>query len=120
MNTKQRLMLIGGLILVVMVWLLVSPPRFWLNLTKSVDLSDPVATGAQAVERYDYRSCHQIEGQGAYLGPDLAGIAQKYDELILRLWLKNPKAVKGNTAMPNFKLSDSEIEAIIRYLKDLD
>jgi cytochrome c1 len=36
-----------------------------------------------------------------------------------RLWLRNPRAVQGSTAMPNFRLSDREIDAIILYLDSL-
>jgi len=32
--------------------------------------------------------------------------------------LRDPKAVKPNTAMPDFHLSDSEIEAILLYLQE--
>ena len=101
---------------IVIIWMLVAPPRFVLNLTKRVDLSDPVSAGAQVVEKYECRQCHTIEGQGALLGPKLDTILSRYDDITLRLWLKNPRAIKRNTAMPNFKLSDSEIEAIVQYL----
>lgn len=37
--------------------------------------------------------------------------AARLDDVSLRLWLRNPRAIKGNTAMPNFRMSDSEIEA---------
>lgn len=69
------------------------------------------------------RSCHRIGGEGALKGPNLAGITQRVNDpahATLRLWLRNPKAVRPNTAMPNFHLSDSEIEAILAYLEELD
>ncbi len=104
-----------GLIL----WLVVSPPRFWLNLTKSVDLSNPIVAGEIVVGKYECRSCHQIDGVGALKGPSLDGITNQLDNVSIRLWLRNPDAIKGNTAMPNFHLSDSEIEAVLAYLVSL-
>ncbi len=55
--------------------------------------------------------------------PNLEGIAQNPKDpalTVLRLWLRNPRAIKRDTAMPNFHLSDSEIEALISYLRFLD
>lgn len=89
-------------------------------MTKSVDLTDPAATGAQLVKKYDCRQCHQIDGEGALKAPNLANVTERKDEATLRRWLSNPKTVKGNTAMPNFHLSDSEITAILEYLAQID
>ena len=114
-------MLIMGLAVVTVAWFLLSPPRFWLNLTKQVNTRPEV--GAQLVDQYDCRSCHQIAGVGALKAPSLQGITQQINDpaqVTLRLWLQNPKAVKSDTAMPNFYLSDSEIEAILAHLKQLD
>ena len=96
-------------------------PRFWLNLTKAVE---PTASiGAQLVGQYECRACHRIAGQGALKAPSLDGITLRSDDPVhvtLRLWLRDPQAVKGDTAMPNFRLSDSEIEAILAYLNEID
>lgn len=112
----------AGLALIIgLGWLFFNPPRFWLNLTKSVDPIPDV--GAQLVVQYDCRSCHQIGREGALKAPNLNGITQRIGDpaqVTLRLWLQNPRTIKGNTAMPNFYLSDSEIEAIVVYLAQLD
>jgi len=117
---RNRIFLIALALAAIALWLLLDPPRWWLNLTKPVDLSDPARAGARLVEKYDCRSCHRIEGRGALKGPDLAGVTERLDEVSIRLWLVNPKAVKGDTAMPNFHLSDPEITAIVAYLEALD
>lgn len=82
-------------------------------------MSDPVAAGVQVVAKYDCRSCHRIEGRGALTAPPLDDAALRLDDVSLRLWLRNPRAIKGNTAMPNFHMSDSEIEAVVAYLESL-
>lgn len=113
---------LAGLALIIgLGWFFFNPPRFWLNLTQSVDPTPDV--GAQLVVQYDCRSCHQIGGAGTLKAPNLQDITQRGSEpaqVTLRLWLQNPRAVKGNTTMPNFHLSDSEIEAIVVYLAQLD
>ena len=114
----RRWIFIGIVVLlVIFVWLRFFPPRAWLNLTKQVAISP--ASGAALVEKYDCRGCHRIEGEGALVGPQLDGILEYKDPEIIRLWLHNPRAIKGNTPMPNFHLSDSEVEAIMAYLETL-
>lgn len=105
---------------VVILWLLAAPPRWWLNLTKPVDLIDPVKAGEGLVEKYNCRSCHRIDGWGQTLAPDLSGVTGQLDTVSIRLLLRNPLAIKPNTPMPNFRLSDEEIEAIIAYLQAID
>ncbi len=120
--TRKRIAIPIGLLVVLLVaWFLLAPPRFWLNMTKAVEPT--AATGAQLVEQYECRACHRIAGQGALKAPSLDGITLRSGDPVhvtLRLWLRDPQAVKGDTAMPNFRLSDSEIEAILAYLTAID
>lgn len=114
----RRSIVVGIVLIVVLfVWVWIFPPRAWLNLTKQVTVSPEV--GAELVLKYDCRSCHRIQGEGALKGPELDGILERTDPMVVRLWLHNPRAIKGNTPMPNFHLSDTEIEAIMLYLESL-
>ena len=114
---RNRLRLFVVLVFVAFAaWLILIPPVWWLNLTKSVDLSEPVAAGERVIQRYECRKCHYIGGSGALQAPELGGVTRRLDFVSLRSWLRNPQAVKGNTTMPNFRLSDSEIEAIVAFL----
>lgn len=115
---RKRSYFIALGVAILVLWFLVAPPPWWLNLTKPVDLSDPVKAGAQVVAKYDCRSCHRIDRRGSLKAPDLASVTERLDTV--SLWLGNPRAVKSNTAMPNFHMSDSEIEAIVAYLRSLD
>ena len=118
----RKILVSAVLVLVVLaLWLVVSPPRFWLNLTKSVQPS--AAVGGQLVDDNGCRGCHRIGGEGALKGPDLDEVVMRQSaadpaQVTLRLWLRDPKAIKSNTAMPNFHLSDSQIEAILLYLQE--
>ena len=105
---------------VAMVWLWFFPPRWWLNATKPVDLTDPVGVGKVLVVKYDCRRCHFIGEEGISKGPALPGVTKRLDAVSLRLWLRNPSSIRGGTSMPNFRLSDSEIEAIVSYFTALD
>jgi hypothetical protein len=48
------------------------------------------------------------------VGKNLTGYVASPE--FLRIWLKDPKAVKPNTEMPNLELSQAEIEALIVFL----
>jgi mono/diheme cytochrome c family protein len=118
---RSRIWSVVVIVLSVIAWFALSPPRLWLNLVKQVEPT--AAVGAQLVEKYNCRSCHQIAGKGALKAPNLASITQRVNDpaqVTLRLWLQNPRAINGNTAMPNFRFSDSEIEAILYYLHEVD
>jgi len=73
--------------------------------------------------------CHSI-GKGKRSGPDLAGVTRLRDLDWLRRWMKNPTpmfetdsiakallAEYNNTRMPNLRLKDDEIEAILQYVQ---
>jgi mono/diheme cytochrome c family protein len=97
-------------------WLLVAPPRWWLNLTRPVDRSRLVETGAQLVDDYNCRRCHRIAGRGSLMAADLNRVTERLDRDTLLVWLRNPKQLHPDTAMPDLHLSDDEIDAIVTYL----
>jgi cytochrome c2 len=45
----------------------------------------------------------------------ILGGTMKYSTKNMEKWLKNPKAVKPDTMMPNTGLSDEEIEILIQF-----
>jgi cytochrome c oxidase subunit 2 len=75
-------------------------------------------------------NCHSIKGTPATarIGPDLthlntrqtigAGVLTNTPENLAK-WLTNPQKYKQGSLMPNMKLSDSEVEAIVAYLEGL-
>ncbi|MDA1090530.1 MAG: cytochrome c [Proteobacteria bacterium] len=85
-----------------------------------MDLTDPVATGKILIGNYNCRQCHVIGEEGKSKGPALSGVTKRLDTVSLRLWMQDPSSIKGDTRMPNFRLSDGEIEAIVSYLTALD
>lgn len=76
-------------------------------------------------------SCHTLGG-GESIGPDLRGIVNIRDKVWLHNWIKNPdKMLKEKdplaislyvkykeVAMPNLKLNDSDVEALLKYLEN--
>jgi len=116
----HKRVLAGFLAAGLVLWLLFFPPRWFLNLTMPVGGSDPVSAGSDLVERYDCRGCHRIDGWGDAQAPDLSGVTRRLGKEKIRSWLQSPRSIRPDTPMPNFRLSDGRIDAIIAYLIALD
>jgi protein SCO1 len=77
------------------------------------------------------RGCNACHTFGKKLaGPDLVGATQRRDPDWLRRWLKNPDEMLQSDSvaqamlaefqgvkMPNMKLSDAEVDALLHYLQ---
>lgn len=120
-SATRPLLLVAALAAAVALWLAIAPPQAWLDWRKQVDPTPEV--GERLVEQYGCRRCHRIAGAGGALAPDLAGITRRVDDparVSLRLWLRDPQAIKPDTTMPDFDLSSSEVSAILAYLETVD
>jgi cytochrome c oxidase subunit II len=86
--------------------------------------------GRKVFESTSCVNCHAVGGTNGTgrFGPDLthlmsrrtiaAGAAENTPEN-LRLWIQNPDAIKPGSLMPSMKLSDTELDAVVRYLETL-
>ncbi len=105
----------------------------WVKHNKSVPSlpQDSVAQkGALIFQQKTCANCHAIKGTPAdvHIGPDLTHLAsratllsgmKKNTEANLRAWLKDPQKIKKGAHMPNFRLSNSELNALVTYLEGL-
>ncbi len=117
---KKTLLIIIAVVFILILWFLIAPPQFVLDLVKPVDKSDSAAAGKAIITQYECTSCHQIGEEGRSFGPRLDGVTRKMPVEELRLWLLNPSSVKPGTAMPDLNLSNQEALAIISYLQSID
>lgn len=73
-------------------------------------------------------NCHTIQGTAAtgFIGPNLTHIARRKElgggvlqnsTENLRRWLKNPQQFKPGCKMPNFKLTDEQVQNVVAYLE---
>jgi len=93
-------------------------------------VNDAVSQGQRIFERTACINCHTVAGTVAsgHFGPDLthlmsrdtiaAGAAPNTPDN-LRLWIKNPDAIKPGSLMPAMQLSDQELDALTEYLETL-
>ncbi|MBI4531650.1 MAG: c-type cytochrome [Candidatus Latescibacteria bacterium] len=61
-------------------------------------------------------SCHQIEGRGGHLAPDLGGIATKTSPEWLYSYLTDPHAFQPDVEMPRYGFTDEERLAVVVYM----
>ena len=88
------------------------------HLAETVDEAPVLSRGRAIMTRFGCYACHLVRGHEDYRSeaPPLRTIALQTGGVWLRAWLKNPKAVDPNTTMPNFDLSDDEIEELSHAL----
>lgn len=89
-------------------------------LLESSPADQQLARGIQLVHEKSCMVCHTIHGAGGQIGPILNGITDRYSDEWLKEWLRDPQAVRSGSRMPNFRLSDDEIDAIIAYFHTLN
>jgi len=92
--------------------------------------NDAVSQGQRIFETTACINCHTVSGTAANgrFGPDLthlmsrdtiaAGAAPNTPEN-LRLWIRNPNAIKPGTLMPAMQLNEQELDALTAYLETL-
>jgi sulfur oxidation c-type cytochrome SoxX len=62
--------------------------------------------------------CHRIEGLSeGTIGPDLTEVGRKWKLDYLYGRIKDPKAILATSIMPQFKLADGDIKALVVFLK---
>src|SRR6202011_3380880 len=110
-----------------------SPEAFeaWAREQKrSAEQDEKEFAGRRVFEATACINCHAVGGTPATgrFGPDLthlmsrstiaSGGAENTAEN-LRLWVQNPEAIKPGSLMPAMKLSDADLDALMRYLETL-
>lgn len=85
-----------------------------VQIKPTVDNGDALFTSKGCVTCHTHSLVSVPAGFPINSGPNLTRVSLGTD--YLRLWLKNPQAVKPNTDMPNLHLTEGEIEALIAFL----
>jgi cytochrome c oxidase subunit 2 len=110
-----------------------SPEEFkhWIRAQQQPANEDAKeAEGRRVFERTACLNCHAINGTNGNgrFGPDLTHLmsrrtiasgAADNNSQNLRLWIQNPDAIKPGSLMPAMKLTDADLDALVRYLETL-
>ena len=87
-------------------------------------LTAEVAHGKEIWEKNNCVGCHTIMGEGAYFAPELGNVFYRRgmgDEAAFKHYLKawmaaQPTHAPGRRQMPQFHLSDAEVNALAEFL----
>jgi cytochrome c oxidase subunit 2 len=110
-----------------------SPEEFdaWVRAQRQPAIQgDREAAGRRVFETTACVNCHAIGGTNGTgrFGPDLTHLmsrqtiasgAAENTRANLRLWIQNPEAIKPGSLMPAMKLTDTDLDALVRYLETL-
>lgn len=90
------------------------------HLDTDIPEAASLTEGRRLIDKAGCIGCHEIEGaeKPRMIAPDLTGIGSKVSREWLRKWLKRPKDYLPKTFMPDFRLSDEEIDELVEYLMD--
>ncbi|TNC86060.1 MAG: cytochrome C [Alcanivorax sp.] len=85
------------------------------------NITEQVALGKQVWEENNCIGCHTLYGEGAYFAPELGNVYQRFGnskEAIKGFIKSRPvDGIPGRRSMPQFNLSEEELEAIAEFLK---
>ena len=84
-------------------------------------ITEQVALGKLVWEENNCVGCHTLLGEGAYFAPELGNVYQRFGnstEAIKAFIASRPKeGVPGRRSMPQFNLSEEELDAVAEFLK---
>jgi nitric oxide reductase subunit C len=84
-------------------------------------ITEEVAMGKMVWETNNCIGCHTLLGEGAYFAPELGNVYTRFGnstEAIKGFIASRPKeGIPGRRSMPQFNLSEEELNAIAAFLK---
>lgn len=81
---------------------------------KKTVVSAQIENGKKIWQEKNCQSCHQLYGLGGYMGPDLTNVAQK-GPAYMHSFMQY-----GTKKMPDFNLTETEINELTAFLKWVD
>ncbi|MDP2246817.1 MAG: cytochrome c [Nitrosomonadales bacterium] len=91
------------------------------NLPKrdnSQNLTHSVERGKKIWETNNCIGCHTLLGEGAYFAPELGNVYLRRGPEFIKAWMKiQPMGVPGRRQMPQFNLSEEELDDLVDFLK---
>ncbi|MEG3639074.1 c-type cytochrome [Magnetococcus sp. PR-3] len=87
------------------------------------NITEAVALGKLVWEENNCVGCHTLLGEGAYFAPELGNVylrrgGEDGGLEFIKDWIEaQPSGVEGRRQMPQFNLSEEELEGIAQFLK---
>ncbi|MCE5181412.1 MAG: cytochrome c [Betaproteobacteria bacterium] len=82
------------------------------------NITPAVERGKMVWEKNDCIGCHTLLGEGAYFAPELGNVYKRRGGEFVKSWIKSmPTKVPGRRQMPQFNLTDQELDDMVAFLK---
>lgn len=128
-KSAARNIFYGGTLFFIAIFIaLVAQSHAYINNSSSnvPNLTESVVRGKHVWEKHSCINCHTIMGEGAYYAPELSNVWDRYGgkddaegaRMGLKAWFAaQPTGIPGRRQMPQFDLSEQELDDIIDFLK---
>lgn len=87
------------------------------------NLNESAIRGKKVWETHNCIGCHTLLGEGAYFAPELGNVykrrgGEQGGKAFIKAWIKAmPTGVPGRRQMPQFNLTEQELEDVAEFLK---
>jgi nitric oxide reductase subunit C len=122
-KSMARNIYLGGSLFFVLVFLGLTfdTTRRLPSLDNRQALNEQVALGKKVWETNNCIGCHTLLGEGAYFAPELGNVYQRFGKSkeAIKAFIKSRPVdgIPGRRSMPQFNLTDEELDAIAEFLK---
>lgn len=122
-KSMARNIFYGGSLFFILLFLALSfnTMKVLPELDNRAALTPQVAEGKRLWEENNCIGCHSLLGEGAYYAPELGNVYKRFGnskEAIIGFIKSRPaEGIPGRRSMPQFNLTDAELEALAEFLK---
>lgn len=82
------------------------------------EITPAVVRGKHIWETRNCIGCHTLLGEGAYFAPELGNVYERRGPEFIKAWMQaQPTGVPGRRQMPQFHLTDEQLNDIVEFLK---
>ena len=86
--------------------------------SKAAELTPAVVRGKHLWETRNCIGCHTLLGEGAYFAPELGNVYERRGPDFIKGWMQAmPTGAPGRRQMPQFNLTDEELDQLVAFLK---
>lgn len=119
-KSMARNIFFGGSVFSILLFLALTyeTHQAWPRLSKPENITAQVELGKRVWEENDCIGCHTLLGEGAYFAPELGNVYERRGAAFIKAWIQSqPTQIPGRRQMPNFNLSEEQLDALVAFLK---
>ena len=122
-KSMARNIFYGGSLFFILLFLALSfhTRKVLPELDNRAAITPQVAEGKRLWEENNCIGCHSLLGEGAYYAPELGNVYKRFgnskEAIIGFIKSRPPQGIPGRRSMPQFNLTDAELEALAEFLK---